>query len=49
MKKLTKLFAVTFLFTVLLCQNVQAAGVKYATVDIQKVVTSSKQVNALKA
>jgi len=51
MKKMIKVLAVTicFIFTLLHCPNVQAASVKYATVDVQKVVTSSKQVNALKA
>ena len=50
MKNMVKLLVVTLclMFATVNCPNVQAADFKYATVDVQKVVTSSKQVNALK-
>ena len=50
MKNMIKLIVVTLclMFTVN-CPSVQAAALKYATVDVQKVVASSKQVIALKS
>ena len=51
MKNIVKLIVVSlcFMLTMANCPNVQAASdLRYATVDVQKVVASSKQVNALR-
>ena len=51
MKNIVKLIVVSlcFMLTAANCPNVLAASdFKYATVDVQKVVSSSKQVNALR-
>jgi len=51
MKNIVKLIVVSlcFMLTMANCPNVQAASdIRYATVDVQKVVASSKQVNALR-